>query len=198
MLEDDFDRVVTFYDFPEAHWKHLRTTNVVESPFASVRLRTTAAKRFKRVESATALIWKLLTVAEKRFRRLDAPHLLSDVFEGTKFEDGKPLTCLYLSQYFKQHRSDYYDLLSHVRRTGDWEAWLDFFLKRVKHTAEDAVSTAQRLAEMFRDRAQQANFLPASENAIPCPRARGWRYLVDRSEVGVAERSNARSGRPLI
>ena len=49
------------------HSKHLRTTNVVESPFAALRLRTTAAKRFKRVESATALIWKLLLVAEKRF-----------------------------------------------------------------------------------------------------------------------------------
>ena len=66
--------------------------NVVESPFAAVRLRTTAAKRFKRVESATALIWKLLLVAEKRFRRLDAPHLLKDVFEGRKFEDGKPVS----------------------------------------------------------------------------------------------------------
>ena len=63
--------------------------NVVESPFAALRLRTTAAKRFKRVESATALIWKLLLVAEKRFRRLDAPHLLKDVSEGRKFEDGK-------------------------------------------------------------------------------------------------------------
>ena len=91
VLEDDWDRVVTFYDFPEAHWKHLRTTNVVESPFASVRLRTSAAKRFKKVDSATALIWKLLTVAEKRFRRLDAPHLLRDVFEGRRFEDGKPV-----------------------------------------------------------------------------------------------------------
>ena len=91
VLEEDFDRMVTFYDFPRAHWKHLRTTNVVESPFASVRLRTTAAKRFKRVESATALIWKLLTVAEKRFRRLDAPHLLPDVFEGRTFVDGEPV-----------------------------------------------------------------------------------------------------------
>ena len=90
VLEDDWDRVVAFYDFPEAHWKHLRTTNVVESPFASVRLRTSAAKRFKKVDSASALIWKLLTVAEKRFRRLDAPHLLTDVFEGRKFRDGKP------------------------------------------------------------------------------------------------------------
>ncbi len=92
VLEEDWDRMVTFYDFPEAHWKHLRTTNVVESPFASVRLRTSAAKRFKRVESATALIWKLLTVAEKRFRKLDAPHLLRDVFEGRMFEDGKPVS----------------------------------------------------------------------------------------------------------
>lgn len=90
-LEEDWERMVTFYDFPEEHWKHLRTTNVVESPFASVRLRTTAAKRFKKVESATALIWKLLTVAEKRFRKLDAPHLLRDVFDGRKFEDGKPV-----------------------------------------------------------------------------------------------------------
>jgi transposase-like protein len=90
-LEDDWDRMITFYDFPEAHWKHLRTTNVVESPFASVRLRTSAAKRFKKVESATALIWKLLTVAEKRFRRLDAPHLLGDVYDGRKFVDGKPV-----------------------------------------------------------------------------------------------------------
>ena len=80
------------YDFPEDHWKHLRTTNVGESPFAAVRLKTTAAKRFKRGESATALIWKLLLVAEKRFRRLDAPHLLKNVFEGRKFEDGKPVS----------------------------------------------------------------------------------------------------------
>jgi len=91
-LEDDWDRMVTFFRFPESHWKHLRTTNVVESPFASVRLRTGAAKRFKRVEHASALIWKLLTVAEKRFRKLDAPHQLKDVFEGEKFKDGKSVS----------------------------------------------------------------------------------------------------------
>jgi transposase-like protein len=91
-LENDWDRMVTFYRFPESHWKHLRTTNIVESPFASVRLRTSAAKRFKRVEHATALIWKLLAVAEKRFRKLDAPHQLKDVLEGEKFEDGKPVS----------------------------------------------------------------------------------------------------------
>ena len=56
---------------------------------------------------------------------------------------------LYLSLYFKQHRSDYYDLLNHVRRTGDWEEWLAFFLEGVKQTAEGAFSTVQRLAQMF-------------------------------------------------
>jgi transposase-like protein len=62
-LEEDWDRLVTFYAFPKEHWKHLRTTNVVESPFAAVRLRTGAAKRFKKAENATAVIWKTLLVA---------------------------------------------------------------------------------------------------------------------------------------
>jgi putative transposase len=72
-LADDWERLVTFYQFPREHWRHRRTTNVVESPFAAVRLRTTAAKRFKKVDCATALIWKLLQVAEGTFRRLKAP-----------------------------------------------------------------------------------------------------------------------------
>ena len=56
---------------------------------------------------------------------------------------------LYLSLYFKQNRSTYYDLLNHVRRTGDWEAWLAFFLEGVRVTAEGAVVTSRRLSEMF-------------------------------------------------
>ena len=56
---------------------------------------------------------------------------------------------LYLSLYFKQHRSNYYDLLNYVRRTGDWEEWLAFFLEGVRSTAEGAVNTAKRLSEMF-------------------------------------------------
>ena len=91
-LEKDWERMVAFYDFPEEHWKHLRTTNVVESPFATVRLRTAAAKRFKRVDNATAMIWKVLLVAESRFRRLDAPELLAAVYAGQIFADGKAVT----------------------------------------------------------------------------------------------------------
>lgn len=90
-LERDWERMVTYYDFPVEHWIHLRTTNVVESPFASVRLRTNAGKRFKRVNNAASLIWKLLTVAEKTFRRLHAPQLLSAVAAGAKYVDGKPV-----------------------------------------------------------------------------------------------------------
>ena len=48
--------MVAFYQFPKAHWKHLPTTNLVESPFAAVRLRTAAAKRYKQVPNATAVI----------------------------------------------------------------------------------------------------------------------------------------------
>jgi transposase-like protein len=87
----DWDRMVTFYDFPEEHWRHLRTSNVVESPFAAIRLRTNAAKRFKKTTSATALIWKVLMVAEKRFRKVNAPALMNQVYQGQKFEDGTPV-----------------------------------------------------------------------------------------------------------
>jgi transposase-like protein len=87
-LDRDWDRMVTFYAFPREHWKHLRTSNPVESPFAAVRLRTAAAKRFKKVENATAVIWKTLLVAEKSFRRLDAPELLADVAHGVAYVNG--------------------------------------------------------------------------------------------------------------
>jgi len=81
-LVRDWERMVTFYRFPKEHWKHLRTTNVVESPFAALRLRTDAAKRYKKVENATLVIWKMLMLAERRFRRLDAPQKLMQVYLG--------------------------------------------------------------------------------------------------------------------
>jgi Fic family protein len=56
---------------------------------------------------------------------------------------------LYLSVYFKRHRDRYYELLNRVRRTGDWEAWLAFFLQGVQETAENAATTARRLTERF-------------------------------------------------
>jgi hypothetical protein len=70
-LDQDWKRLVTFYEFPKAHWKHLRTSNPIESPFAAVRLRTAAAKRYKKVENATAVIWKTLLIAEGGSTRLN-------------------------------------------------------------------------------------------------------------------------------
>ena len=90
-LESDWERMVAFYDFPREHWKHLRTSNVVESPFQVVRLRTRAAKRFKRADNASAVIWKLLMIAESTFRSLDKVYLLEDVARGQQFVNGTPV-----------------------------------------------------------------------------------------------------------
>jgi len=90
-LSRDWERMVTFYRFPKDHWIHLRTTNPVESPFSAVRLRTDAARRYKKVANAEALIWKILMIAEKKFRRLNAPELLAAVYDGQLFEDGMPV-----------------------------------------------------------------------------------------------------------
>lgn len=91
-LDRDWERMLTFYSFPKEHWSHLRTTNPIESPFAALRLRTGAAKRFKKVANATAVIWKLLLVAEKSFRRLSAPELSREVHLGVRFVDGVRMT----------------------------------------------------------------------------------------------------------
>jgi putative transposase len=87
-LETDWERLMAFYRFPQPHWQHLRTTNPVESPFAAARLRTDAAKRFKLVRNATAVIWKMLLVAEQAFRRVKHPELMPVVYRGVTFVDG--------------------------------------------------------------------------------------------------------------
>ena len=86
---ENWDRLTTYYDFPREHWKHLRTSNVVESPFSRVRLRTAASRRFKSQVNATCLIWKTMMVAEMSFRKLNAPHLVDKVADGKKYDNGK-------------------------------------------------------------------------------------------------------------
>lgn len=88
LIDEDWGRMVTFFDFPKGHWQHLRTTNPVESPFAALRLRTDAAKRFKKADNATCVVWKMLTVAQSRFRKLKASELLTEVWQGVEFVDG--------------------------------------------------------------------------------------------------------------
>src|SRR6266403_465868 len=88
---ETWDRLTTYYDFPREHWKHLRTSNVVESPFSRVRLRTAASRRFKSQVNATCLIWNTLMVAEMSFRKLNAPNLVEKVAEGKKYNNGKEI-----------------------------------------------------------------------------------------------------------
>lgn len=87
-VADNWDRLTCYYDFPREHWKHLRTSNVVESPFSRVRLRTAASRRFKSQVNATCLIWKTMMVAEMSFRKLNAPYLVERVAEGRQYKDG--------------------------------------------------------------------------------------------------------------
>ncbi|MGH9749379.1 MAG: transposase, partial [Candidatus Polarisedimenticolia bacterium] len=88
VLDRDWERMITFYEFPKEHWRHLRTSNPIESPFSALRLRTDAARRFKKIEIALAVIWKMMLVAERRFRRLRAPELMKDVHQGVKYVNG--------------------------------------------------------------------------------------------------------------
>jgi transposase-like protein len=88
---ENWDRLTAYYDFPREHWKHLRTSNVVESPFSRVRLRTEASRRFKSQVNATCLIWKTMMVAEMSFRKLDAPKLVAKVVDGTRYQDGEEI-----------------------------------------------------------------------------------------------------------
>lgn len=72
-------RLLTFYEFPAEHHRHLRTTNVIESPFATVRLRTDAAKRFRSARSGTHLVFKIMESCEKRWRIISHPEKLKEV-----------------------------------------------------------------------------------------------------------------------
>jgi putative transposase len=87
-IDQDWDQMVTFYQFPQAHWRHRRTSNPVESPFSAVRLRTDAARRYQKTQTASALIWKTLIIVQKHVRRLNAPELLKDVFDRAIYGDG--------------------------------------------------------------------------------------------------------------
>jgi putative transposase len=87
-LIKDRDALLAFYDFPAEHWKHLRTTNVIESSFATVRHRTVRSKGCLSNRTALAMIFKLAEAAEKSWRRLDGHNQLPKVILGVKFTDG--------------------------------------------------------------------------------------------------------------
>jgi transposase-like protein len=94
-LRRDQAQLLTFYDFPAEHWRHLRTTNIIESPFATVRLRQRVTKGAGSRTKALMMAFKLLAMAEERWRKVNGSELLPLVRAGVRFVDGvqeKPKT----------------------------------------------------------------------------------------------------------
>jgi transposase-like protein len=90
---DTKDRVelLAFYDFPAEHWKHLRSSNPIESAFATVRLRTDKTKGCLSRATALAMVFKLAKSAERTWRKLDGSEQLGKLIEGITFRDGEPV-----------------------------------------------------------------------------------------------------------
>jgi transposase-like protein len=88
-ITDDEAELLAFYDFPAEHWIHLRTTNPIESTFATVRLRTKVTRGAGSRTAALAMVFKLVESAQARWRAVNAPHLVALVRAGARFERGQ-------------------------------------------------------------------------------------------------------------
>ena len=91
-LVKDRERLLSFYDFPAEHWKHIRTTNPIESTFATVRLRTVKTKGCLSRKTALAMAFKLILSARRKWRKLDGSNQLAELVEGVPFKDGIKIT----------------------------------------------------------------------------------------------------------
>jgi putative transposase len=91
-LDRDWSALTAFYDFPAEHWRHLRTTNPIESSFATVKLRTRVTKGAGSKVAALAMAYKLLATAQERWRRFNGHELIADVLDGATFKDGVKVT----------------------------------------------------------------------------------------------------------
>jgi putative transposase len=91
-LDRDWQHLTAFYDFPAEHWRHLRTSNAIQSSFATVKLRTRVTKGAASKKAALAMAYKLLDAAQERWRRFNGHELVADVLVGVKFKDGIKVT----------------------------------------------------------------------------------------------------------
>ena len=89
-LVEDREALLAFFSFPAEHWRHLRTSNLIESPFATVRLRQRVTKGAGSRTKGLLMAFKLLEMAQRRWRRLNGARLLPLVRAGVKFVDGRP------------------------------------------------------------------------------------------------------------
>jgi putative transposase len=88
-ITDDLDQLLAFYDFPAEHWIHLRTSNPIESTFATVRHRTRVTKGPGSRAAGLAMAFKLIESAQDRWRAVNAPHLVALVRAGATFHNGQ-------------------------------------------------------------------------------------------------------------
>jgi putative transposase len=88
-LVKDKEQLLTFYDFPAEHWRHIRSTNVIESTFATVRLRTYRTKGCLSRQTALTMVFKLIQAAEKKWQRIQGYELLPIILSGEEFIDGE-------------------------------------------------------------------------------------------------------------
>jgi len=133
----------------------------VPPPPQEVESCMTALERFIHGETSNLPVLLKAALAHVQFETihpfLDGNGRLGRLLIALLLHEGGALTqpLLYLSLYFKQHRSHYYTLLDQIRTDGDWEAWVDFFLEGVEQTAQGAVQTAQRLVTLFQKDTQR-------------------------------------------
>ncbi len=92
LLAEDRDALLAFYDFPAQHWKHIRTTNSIESTFATVRLRTTKTKGCLSRMTALTMVFKLCQSASRSGDAWMGSHQIAEIVRGVKFKDGEKLT----------------------------------------------------------------------------------------------------------
>ena len=93
-LEKDKEQMLAFFDFPAAHWQHIRTSNPIESTFATVRLRTAKTRGCVARHTILAMVYKLGQSAQKGWRKLRGFKLLAEVIRGVQFKDGESVSTL--------------------------------------------------------------------------------------------------------
>src|SRR5262249_40374399 len=163
-LEKDADTLLTFFDFPAEHWKHLRTSNVIESPFATVRLRQRVTKGAGSRTKGLLMAYKLLDMAQARWRRLNGAQLLPLVRAGVLFADGVQ----------QQGRAT---------KTGAKAARVPRTLPAARHRGDKYVTFSARMnsdADSFHG-AIALGIMPHARSPSCCVRCRPSRSLADRT-----------------
>jgi transposase-like protein len=87
-LRNHREALLAFYDYPAEHWRHIRTSNIIESPFAAVRLRTNKTKGCGSRMATLTMVFKLLQSSEKRWQRIHGYEKVEDIWQGIKYQDG--------------------------------------------------------------------------------------------------------------